>query len=121
MNEENWKEEAGGKNNKWPIERMPYQLKFENCASYGQECHFCNSQQMHFWCPVPFSTKATVLDYLHKIGVEDNISFYGTHGNQVGGKFDLILQLHWHTDWDRSLQRQLSGVVEPTFANEKEA
>ena len=45
---------------------------------------------------MPYSSKETVLDLLHKIGVEDNISFYG--GNK--GKRDLILNMLWNRDFE---------------------
>jgi len=34
---------------------------------------------------------------LHKVGVEDNISFYANKG----GKSDFILNLVWHKDFDK--------------------
>ena len=38
----------------------------------------------------------TVLDMLHKIGVEDNVSFYESKRN--AGKSDLILNIIWQRD-----------------------
>jgi uncharacterized UBP type Zn finger protein len=43
---------------------------------------------------------------LHKVGVEDNISFY--HGER--GKSDLILNLVWQGEFEGNLQRHLSSV-----------
>ena len=86
---------------------MPYQLKVENVASYMNECHFCGNSSCR-QCPLPFSSTMTVLDMLHKVGVEDNISFY----NNKKGKGDLILNLVWNKDFEKLLQRHLSGVEE---------
>lgn len=94
---------------------MPYALRIENTSGYGMDCHFCNNHMCRTACPLPYSSNHTVLDYLHKVGVEDNISFYQSRG----GKSDLILQLHWHSDFDKSLQRHLSGVVDMAFLDEK--
>ena len=92
---------------------MPYALRIENTSGYGMDCHFCNNHMCRTACPLPYSSNHTVLDYLHKVGVEDNISFYQSRG----GKSDLILQLHWHSDFDKSLQRHLSGVVDGNYVN----
>lgn len=43
---------------------------------------------------------------LHKVGVEDNNSFY----NNEKGKGDFILNLVWQQDFDPQLQRHLSSV-----------
>lgn len=43
---------------------------------------------------------------LHKVGVEDNTSFYAGKG----GKSDFIINLVWHKDFDKVFQRHLSGV-----------
>jgi hypothetical protein len=43
---------------------------------------------------------------LHKVGVEDNTSFY--HNDK--GKSDFILNLVWHSDFESNLQRHLSSV-----------
>jgi len=110
LNEENWREEGAKK--VWPLETAPYLLKLENTAGYGQDCHFCNSHTCRQSCPLPFSSKTTVLDLLHKLGVEDNISFY----EGKGGKADVILQLHLHQSWEKVFQRHLSSVLEATAA-----
>ena len=75
---------------------LPYQLKIENISGYMEDCHFCGNSYCRSNCPLPYSSKETVLDTLHKIGVEDNISFYG--GNK--GKRDLILNILWHRDFE---------------------
>jgi hypothetical protein len=77
---------------------MPYQLKVENVASYMTECHFCGNSSCR-QCPFPYSSTMTVLDMLHKIGVEDNISFY----NNKKGKGDMILNLVWNKDFEKLL------------------
>ena len=78
---------------------MPYMLHIENNSGYGQDCHFCNDRFCRSSCALPFTSKQTVLDILHKVGVEDNISFYGNKK----GKSDLILNLHWNSEFDKSL------------------
>ena len=35
---------------------------------------------------------------LHKVGAEDNVSFY----NNKGGKSDFILNVHWNEGFDRA-------------------
>lgn len=47
----------------------------------------------------------TVLDMLHKIGVEDNISFYG--GNR--GKSDLVIDMVWSERFKKNFIKHLSG------------
>ena len=96
---------------------MPYAVRIENTSGYGMDCHFCNNHQCRSACPLPFSSNHTVLDYLHKVGVEDNISFY----QNKGGKSDLILQLHWNNDFDKSFQRHLSGVQDATLVDDKDS
>lgn len=50
----------------------------------------------------------TVLDMLHKIGVEDNISFYG--GNR--GKSDLVIDMVWSERFKKNFIKHLSGREE---------
>ena len=85
---------------------MPYQLKIENTSGYMQECHFCQSNTCRHNCLLPFDSNQTVLDMLHKVGAEDNISFYG----EKRGKNDFILNLIWNKMFDAPLQRHLSSV-----------
>jgi len=105
LREESWKDELSKRD--WNIEDMPYQLRVENNAGYSQDCHFCSNYQCRKNCPVPFASKMTVLDMLHKVGVDDNTSFY----QGKNGKSDFIINLIWHTDFDKSFQKHLSGVV----------
>lgn len=51
----------------------------------------------------------TVLDMLHKIGVEDNVSFYESRRN--AGKSDLILNIVWQRDFTDQFIKQLSGMT----------
>jgi hypothetical protein len=57
-------------------------------------------------CTLPYDANMTVLDMLHKIGVEDNHSFYG----DKRGKNDLILNLIWQRNFEGPFQRHLSSV-----------
>jgi hypothetical protein len=59
-------------------------------------------------CPLPFTDSLTVLDMLHKVGAEDNVSFY----NGKNGRSDFILHLVWHRDFQKGFQRHLSAVSE---------
>jgi hypothetical protein len=104
LNEDNWKEQLSKRS--WDQEDMPYKLMIENTSGYSQDCHFCNTYQCKIHCPLPFSSKVTVLDMLHKIGVEDNVSFY----SNKGGKADFILNLVWQRDFDKCFQKHLSSV-----------
>lgn len=58
----------------------------------------------------------TVLDMLHKVGVEDNTSFY----SGKGGRSDFVLNLIWHGAFDKSFQRHLSAVSDGKKLNAKE-
>lgn len=89
-------------------------MKIENTSGYGQDCHFCNNYQCRSSCPLPFTTKQTVLDMLHKVGAEDNISFY----QNKGGKSDFILNVHWHSGFDKCFQRHLSSVTDGQLLHE---
>jgi hypothetical protein len=40
----------------------------------------------------------TVLDMMHKAGIEDNISFYGSSKKQ---RNDLVLNVIWQRDFDK--------------------
>ena len=92
---------------------MPYQLKIENISSYMQDCHFCEESMCRTDCALPFCSKTTVLDMLKKVGVEDNVSFYG--GNrQTAGKKDFMLYLRWQKDFRDPLQTHLSSVERAT-------
>ena len=55
---------------------------------------------------LPYDPNQTVLDMLHKIGVEDNVSFYG----EKRGKNDFILNLIWQRNFEVHFQRHLSSV-----------
>ncbi len=47
---------------------------------------------------------------LHKVGAEDNVSFY----SNKHGKNDFILNLVWHKEFDASFQKHLSSVSNET-------
>ena len=105
LSEENWKEELATHN--WNIAEAPYHLQVENNSGYAQDCHFCGSYNCRSHCPLPFNSKTTVLDFLHKTGVEDNISFY----NSKDGKSDLILSVFWHSSFEmKDFLKHLSSV-----------
>lgn len=54
----------------------------------------------------------TVLDLLHKLGVEDNISFYEEKGMKKG-KTDVIIDMIWQTDFEDIFIKQLSSMTNP--------
>jgi hypothetical protein len=56
-----------------------------------ETCHFCASHGCKINCPVPYSSKITVIDMINKVGAEDNISFY----NNRQGRQDFILNIVW--------------------------
>ena len=56
-----------------------------------ETCHFCASHCCKINCPVPYSSKITVVDMINKVGAEDNISFY----NNRQGRQDFILNIVW--------------------------
>lgn len=113
LNEDSWKEVLSQKY--FDQAEMPYQLKVENNSSYGQNCHFCDNYNCTKNCPLPYTSKMTILDMLHKVGVEDNSSFY-----QKDGKSDLILNLVLNREFDFSLIRHLSGVKEGKRVNQQD-
>lgn len=104
LKEENWEEVLNARH--YPLKGMPYQLKLENTSGYMEDCHFCNNRSCRVNCPCPYSSKMTVLDLLHKIGVEDNVSFYDNRG-----KRDVILSIVWHSDFEDTFIKQLSGMT----------
>jgi len=89
---DNWKKTI--KSSNWDWKDMPYSLMVENNSGYSQDCHFCGNYQGHNSCPIPFTDEMNVLDMLHKVGVEDNTSFY----QNKNGKSDFIVNLVWHTN-----------------------
>lgn len=115
LDENNWKELMGQK--AWNVEEMMYKLMVENNSSYSQDCHFCGNYHCRKHCPVPFREDMTVLDMLHKVGVEDNSSFY----NYGGGKSDFILNIVWHEDFQKDWQTHLSSMVKAPILNEATA
>lgn len=56
LSEETWKDE-GSRNTHWDLRKRPYILKIENNSGYGQDCHFCNSYQCRYSCPLPYTSK----------------------------------------------------------------
>ena len=104
---DNWQEVLEKKN--FDANDLPYLLKVENITRYMQECHYCNNSYCRNNCPLPFTEKMTVLDMLHKIGVEDNVSFYEAKRNS--GKSDLILNIIWQRDFNEQFIKQLSGMT----------
>ena len=74
LSENNWQDVLEKKY--FDANDLPYQLKIENITRYMQSCHFCGNSYCRNNCPLPYSETTTVLDMLHKIGVEDNVSFY---------------------------------------------
>jgi ubiquitin carboxyl-terminal hydrolase 4/11/15 len=44
---------------------------------------------------------------LQKVGVEDNTSYYGTNGPK--GNRDFVLNIVWHADFGKPLDRHLSA------------
>jgi len=71
-----------------------------------EECGFCKNSYCRANCPCPYTSQMTVLDLLHKIGVEDNVSFYNKKG-----KSDLILNILWQRDFDETFIKSLSGMT----------
>ena len=106
MSEHTWKELLNQKG--FAQDVMPYALKIENISAYLQECSFCETSSCRTNCPMPYTDSLTVLDLLHKIGVEDNVSQYA--GRRNGGRKDLILNIVWQKDFDYEIQKFLSGV-----------
>jgi hypothetical protein len=104
LTEQSWPQLLGKRN--FELNELPYQLKVENNAKYLENCHFCASQQCKTNCPVPFSAQLTVLDMLHRVGAEDNVSFY----NNRQGKQDFILNVVWQRDFDKNFIKHLSGM-----------
>ena len=46
---------------------------------------------------------------LHKVGVEQNNSYYGVSGSSHRGNRDFILNLVWHSDFTKKFERHLSA------------
>lgn len=98
----------------WNVDEMLYKLMVENNSSYSQDCHFCGNYHCRKHCPVPFRDDMTVLDMLHKVGSEDNISYYSSGQ----GKSDFILNIVWHEDFQKEWQTHLSSMVKALINEE---
>jgi hypothetical protein len=59
-------------------------------------------------CPVPFTDNITVVDMLNKMGVDDNLSFYGDNR----GKHDFIINICWADSFTKGFIKHLSGMEE---------
>jgi hypothetical protein len=113
LNEENWEKVIGARS--FNQKDMPYSLCLENNSGYLEDCHFCGNRSCRANCPCPYTTKMTVLDLLHKIGVEDNLSFYGGGSAYKLGKQDVIFEMIWQTDFEDNFIKQLSGMSQAKF------
>jgi hypothetical protein len=111
LNEENWESVLGSRS--FSQKDLPYQLRLENTSGYLEDCHFCGNRSCRSNCPCPFTSKMTVLDLLHKVGVEDNISFYEERGMKKG-KTDVIIDMIWQSDFEDIFIKQLSSMTAPT-------
>lgn len=103
LTEENWQAFLSKKS--FSLSEAPYQLKIENNSTYGQNCHFCEDEKCYKNCPLPFRADMTVLDLLHKVGQEDNVSFF--HNGR--GKRDLILNVVWNREIKKDFVKHLSS------------
>jgi len=87
LNEQNWEQVLSQK--MWSLSDLPYLLKLENMTSYYEKCHYCAKDNCRNNCPVPFDSNLTVLDLLHKLGSEDNVSYF----DSGKGKKDVVLNV----------------------------
>lgn len=78
LNQDNW--ESALKTRYFDQFKTPYCLRLQNNAGYGSDCHHCKSSSCRTNCPCPYTEEKTVLDLLHQIGVEDNVSFFDKRG-----------------------------------------
>lgn len=73
-----------------------------------QPCNWCNKNTCRSSCGLPYTDNQTVIDLLNKIGVDDNISYYGDNR----GRHDLILNMYWSEYFDKLFIKHLSGMAE---------
>ena len=71
-----------------------------------QPCNWCGSTSCRNNCQLPYSESLTVLDMLNKIGVDDNVSFYGDNK----GKHDLVIDSIWADTFSKNFIKHLSGM-----------
>jgi hypothetical protein len=110
INETNWQSLLESKG-RFDQSETPYHIRIENNRSYGvgmQPCNWCSQSSCRSNCPVPYSDQLTVLDMLNKIGVDDNISYYGDNR----GKQDFILNMVWADSFHKHFIKHLSGMEE---------
>eukprot|EP00347_Sterkiella_histriomuscorum_P023008 403336310 len=91
LNEENWQDVL--RRNDLNIQDCLYTLRLKNLSGYMETCLFCGDKKCE-GCPVPLSRNMTLQDFIMKIGIENNISFY-TEGYKRG-KNDVIFEIVWN-------------------------
>eukprot|EP00347_Sterkiella_histriomuscorum_P018454 403345455 len=91
LNEENWQDVL--RRNDLNIQDCLYTLRLKNLSGYMETCRFCGDKKCE-GCPVPLSRNMTLQDFMMKIGIENNISFY-TEGYKRG-KNDVIFEIVWN-------------------------
>lgn len=91
LTEENWKQYLL-KNDLALIDNL-YSLRIKNQSGYNEACQFCGDKRCE-GCPIPFDKNITVKDYMRRMGIESNVSFYNAD-SWKRGKSDMILELIW--------------------------
>lgn len=89
MNEDTWKELL--KKDDFSIDEALYAVRIKNITGYMEPCQFCGDKRCD-GCPLPYTDEFTYNDYLTKIGVTSNDSFY-SESFQKRGRNELILDL----------------------------
>jgi hypothetical protein len=89
LNEDTWKEIL--KKDDFTMDEMLYSLRLKNITGYMEPCHFCADKRCD-GCPLPYTDDIIYNDFLTKIGVNSNSSFY-TDSYQKRGRNELIIDI----------------------------
>lgn len=106
LREDNWREFL--KRNDIPLNEALYSLRLKNMSGYMEACHFCGDKRCE-GCPVPFDKNITLGDFLIKLGVKSNVSFY--NDGYKRGKNDVVIEIVWSNKIDKQYFDSFSSAV----------
>ena len=97
LNQENWK--AFMTRVEFSLTEALYMVKLKNMSGYMESCHYCTDKRCD-GCPLPFVEDITVKDYLDRLNIESNVSFYADGYKK--GKQDMIFDIIWNNKIEKS-------------------
>lgn len=84
-----------------------------------QNCYFCDDRKCE-GCPLPYTDEFTYADFLRKLDVNTNESFYSDN-NQIKGKKDIILDIVFSREFKKeTLDAIQNAKVHPSQKNTQE-